>query len=212
MIKYPRIYNPLKRVKTEKGEWILTTQYSTEEFSYLAFNLWGLTEKIDGMNIRVWIENGCVYVGGRTDNAILPLGLKEKIVKLFLSEKEHIFNGKYEDLIFFGEGIGPKIQGNKYKRDYDFVLFDIGYLRNDELCFLERKNVEEIAGELGLKVCKVCGEMSLYDIFELVRSKPKSFLNENVEIEGFVARPTIELRSKYGDRIITKIKVRDFAK
>ena len=45
---------------------------------------------------------------------------------------------------------------------------------------------------------------------DFVCTRPGSFLNNNKKLEGLVLRPTIELYTANGERIITKIKVKDF--
>src|SRR4030042_420136 len=115
MSTYPKIQSIYKR--GIKGK-IIPGEFSLPEFNYLKDNMWMYIEKIDGMNIRVSHCNGDLVIRGRTDRAIIPSGLQEKIRNVFSNIKE-------DNLIFFGEGIGPKIQGNKYQCDYDFILFDI---------------------------------------------------------------------------------------
>jgi len=44
---------------------------------------------------------------------------------------------------------------------------------------------------------------------ELIKAKPESAFGD-FTIEGFIGKPTCNLQSRNGDRIITKLKVKDF--
>ena len=52
----------------------------------------------------------------------------------------------------------------------------------------------------------------LMDGYVAIQDKPKSWIAEDhsLDMEGFVARPSVELRDRMGHRIITKVKVKDF--
>ena len=72
-----------------------------------------------------------------------------------------------------------------------------------------RPDVEDIARKLNLDVVPIIGSGTLYDMVEKVKggfnSQWGSFL-----AEGIVARPSVELKTRRGDRLITKIKCKDF--
>ncbi|OGE25607.1 hypothetical protein A3C26_03480 [Candidatus Daviesbacteria bacterium RIFCSPHIGHO2_02_FULL_39_12] len=117
-----------------------------------------------------------------------------------------MFAGK--EVCLYGEGYGRKIQetGKLYAPDgVDFVLFDITI---DEW-WLERKNIEDIAQKLGVKVVPIVGEGTLTDAIEMTKKGFKSEWGDFLA-EGIVAKPRTELNSREGERIITKIKHRDF--
>jgi hypothetical protein len=52
--------------------------------------------------------------------------------------------------------------------------------------------------------------MTLHDMINMARGSFKSQWGD-FRAEGIVARPVVELRTRAGRRIITKIKQRDFA-
>jgi len=108
----------------------------------------------------------------------------------------------------YGEGYGAKIQkggGNYIKDGVDFVLFDVKI--GDY--WLERENVEDIAAKFGLRVAPILGEGTLTEAIELAKKGFNSQWGDFLA-EGLVLRPKTELKTRRGDRIITKIKHRDF--
>lgn len=143
---------------------------------------------------------------------MLPAPLVKKLNDIFLPRAElcsEMFrrSDELETVVcFYGEGYGPKIQtGGKYRSDQSFVLFDIwinGW-------WLKRPDVESIASQLGIKIVPIIGHGRLTEMIEFVRKGFKSTWGD-FEAEGIVARPCVELHSRSGDRIITKLKCKDF--
>lgn len=117
----------------------------------------------------------------------------------------------------YGEGYGGKIQkGRRYRPDQSFILFDV-FVEPDEPhpvgIWLSREQVEGIGTGLGIPVVPIIGEGWLQDGLDLCRDTcPASVIAEDktLPIEGIVARPRHELRNRFGERVITKIKLRDF--
>lgn len=207
MIEYHKIQSIFNRnligdKKLIEGDWTWL------EFEYLARNPWEFTEKVDGTNIRVGFENGTVVYGGRTASAQIPAKLVARLNERFLplvSKIPTMFGNN--SLTLFGEGYGPKIQsGDKYRTDQDFVLFDIRI--ND--AWLPRSAVQNIATLLDLDTVPIIGEGTLYDAVAMVKQGFQSVWG-NFQAEGIVARPKIELSTRAGARIITKIKCKDFS-
>jgi ATP-dependent RNA circularization protein (DNA/RNA ligase family) len=206
-MEYQKINSIYKRDEKNKN---FLSEYSTPEIEYLKNNVWEFTEKIDGMNVRVMWDGINLRFAGKTDNAEIPKFLLERLQTIFTKEK---FKEEFPEInitnqmILFGEGFGSKIQsGGKYiKNGVDFILFDI--LINN--WWLNRENVEDIAKRLNLKIVKVIGEGTLQDAVDLAR---KGFNSEfgNFMAEGIVLKPKAQLFSKSGNRIIAKIKHKDF--
>jgi len=207
MKEYHKIQTVFKRDPTTNRKTLLEGQYSMPELEYLKDNVWVFTEKVDGTNIRVKHENNIVSFGGKTDNSQIPTFLYDRLYELFQNGKMYgTFNAS--DACLYGEGYGAKIQkggGNYIKDGVDFVLFDV---RIGEW-WLKREDVKEIAAKLGIYVVPVIGEGSLLDGVEVVRSGFDSTWGE-FPAEGLVMRPKTELRARSGQRIITKIKHKDF--
>lgn len=235
-----------KKGKMIEGEW------TTPELEYLADKEWEFTEKVDGTNIRVNLKRltdnetfMVVDYAGRTDNAVIPKPLLEHLEEVFPTfpnYRRELSNPSYTeryvelvdwmvtadltDVILFGEGYGPKIQGGgKYRSDHSFVLFDVKI--GD--FYLSRENVNDIASKLGIESVPVIGRGTLWDAIEMVNpvkvightmdmggyvseefDEPLKSQWGDFEAEGIVARPVVDLFNRKGERIITKIKAVDF--
>jgi hypothetical protein len=203
-MEYHKINSVFKR--DEKTRRFLD-EFSTPELEFLKDNLWEFTEKIDGMNTRVMWDGVRVSFGGKTDNAQMPTKLLEKLRLIFTEDKLREVFGLTEKVVLYGEGFGVNIQsGGKYLKDgVDFILFDV--LVGD--WWLVREAVEDIAKKLDIKVVKVVGEGTLFDAVELAKKGFKSEFGDFVA-EGIVLRPKVQLFSRKGERIITKVKYKDF--
>lgn len=214
--KYQKIMSIYKR--DEKTKEFLIGQYSTPEIEYLKNNQWEWTEKLDGTNIRIKYDGNNVVYAGRSDETNLPVSLIYRLDEIFKSEdgrkrlKETFDYGpeKMMEVYLYGEGIGRKIQkgGGNYNPDgVDFVLFDVIV----EHWQLSRENVDGIAKKLGIKSAPVIGRGTLD---EAIKITEKGFNSQwgSFIAEGIVVRPLVELFTKKGDRVITKVKYRDFHK
>lgn len=215
--KYHKILSLFKR-NMEGDKKFIIGEWTTPELKYLKDKEWVFTEKIDGTNVRVIWDGNEITLAGRSDNAQMPVFLIHKLNDLFTKGEQRekmleVFprieevNGEIE-VVFYGEGYGAKIQkggGNYISDGVDFVLFDIAI----NGLYLERKNVEDIAKSLGLDVVPIVGYGTLDEAIEMVKKGFNSKWGEFVA-EGIVARPKVELRTRRGDRIITKVKYKDF--
>ena len=189
------------------GEW------TTPELKYLKDKEWVFTEKVDGTNIRVMWNGKEVVFGGRSDDAQLYTPLLMRLQDLFMKMEPRqkfaeLFGTEEIDVCLYGEGYGAKIQkggGNYISDGVDFVLFDIQV----NGIYLERENVEDIALKFGLKVVPIIGHGTLDEAIEITKKGFKSQWGDFIA-EGIVARPKVELLTRRGERIITKVKYRDF--
>ena len=208
MKPYPKMQTIFKRDMKNKGR-IMEGVYSTPEIEYLKDCLWDFTEKVDGTNIRIeWKRSETRNIGGRTDNAQIPTFLYEKLEELFPLDKLDSAITKTDTLVLYGEGYGAKIQkggGNYISDGVNFVLFDV--LVDD--WWLQRKDVVEVASLLGIGIVPVIGNGTLSQAVNRVGSGLQSCWG-SFDAEGIVMRPSTELKSRSGHRIITKIKGRDF--
>lgn len=173
-------------------------------------NTWDVTEKIDGTNIRVMLsEDGTVQFGGRSDKAQLPADLLNKLAAMLPQDglREALWLNGPVSAVLFGEGYGAGIQkGGCYRADKSFILFDV--LVGGKW-WLDREAVDDIAGKLGVEVVPYLGRMSLQQIVDLVRVPFASKIGTGVA-EGVVARPIEPLFDRKGERVIIKLKTKDF--
>lgn len=210
---YPKIENvwkrdPDRRDRLREGHW------TDPVFRYLAPADWDWTEKIDGTNIRVELEYPLtsdaaprVRFDGRTDRALLPGRLVQRLQELFPLDK--MLGTFSHDVTLYGEGYGAGIQrGGGYLPDrQDFILFDV---RVGDY-WLERDNVQAIANTLGVQTVPLVKRGPLTEAIEFVRAGFLSLVAETpTPAEGLIVRPSLELAKRNGERIIAKIKTRDF--
>lgn len=215
-MKYPKINTLFKR--DEKNR-IILGDYCQPEFAYLENNKWECTEKIDGTNIRIEltpdeISGYTLNYKGRTDEANIPTHLYSKLQELFPIEKlvSTFVNTKHEPVpvTIFGEGYGVKIQkgGNYISNDVGFILFDVRIAN----WWLKREVLEEISHKLEVPIVPLIGYMTLPEAISFVRNGFKSTIAENkdYEAEGLVLKTPDGLLGRNGERLITKIKTKDF--
>ena len=213
MIRYHKIKNIFKREERGNNR-LLTGCFTDETVEFLKDTKWLWSEKVDGTNISVHWDGYNVNLYGRTEKSEIPKPLMDRLSHLFLSEEteqilEQLFGEK--EAILFGEGYGGNIQkvGKDYNDDFDFILFDV-FLPKGNL-FLERENVVEIATKLGIDAVPIVGTGTLAEAVSYVTSKPSSQIGKKQAImEGIVCRPEKELFNRLGERVIVKIKERDF--
>jgi hypothetical protein len=215
--------------KLDMGKWC------RPDFEYLANNKWEFTEKVDGTNIRLELKWDDKYdlafwhYGGRTDNAQIPPALLESLKSIASDTAFDIENimreRQIKHMVLYGEGYGARIQGGgKYSATPQFVVFDIKV--GD--VFLLRTDVNDFCSKVGLDSVPVLGYGTLNDAIQMVRYGTKTVDGEIInvnqdgamdrlssrwgdfEAEGIVARTAIPLFNRAGNRIITKIKSKDF--
>ena len=118
---------------------------------------------------------------------------------------EQVFGEK--EVILFGEGYGSKIQGvgGLYRSDVSFILFDV--LIGDN--YQPRDRVEDVAKMFDLEIVPIVLTGTLDEAIQFVRENPKSTIGTAM-MEGVVGRPLVEMRDRCGNRVIVKIKYKDF--
>lgn len=199
-------------VRDEKTKKLIVGNFRNKTVEFLKDNTWQFTEKVDGTNIRVHWDGHNVIFGGRTDNAQIPAHLINRLNELFGGEANaQLFEQKFGETptTLFGEGYGPKIQsGGAYRDDVDFILFDVTV--GD--VYLKRESVEDIAKYFGVDVVPIVLEGTIQDGVDYVtKGDRKSIIAQNgALIEGLVGRPKEELYDRIGNRMIVKIKYKDF--
>jgi hypothetical protein len=219
MKEYHKIKTVFERDPETQFKTLIDGRYASPAFEYLASNKWVFTEKVDGTNIRVMLpsyhEGGKQYgisFGGRTDQAQIPAKLVARLDEIFRTDEARTRLAEIfpDGGCLYGEGFGAGIQatGKRYASAQDFVLFDVAVGE----WWLERANVEDIAGKLGLQIAPIIGTGTLPEMVEMARVGFTSRWAESgvFMAEGIVARPACELKTRSGDRVIAKIKHKDF--
>lgn len=204
--EYHKIKAPfLRDVENKK----LTNTFIDYSIAYLSDNEWKWTEKVDGTNIRIHWDGHKLSLYGRTDKSQIPSDFIDYYFETFInSGLDSIIEQRFEDneVTLIGEGYGGKIQGKKEYGDTKFVLFDVCFNGT----YLDREDMEHIGKEFRLNVVPTVLIGTIDEAIGFVKTHPKSLLGD-LEMEGVVGTPLIPLLDKYGKRIITKVKVKDFA-
>ncbi len=213
MQEYPKIQSVFTRAtdgpargRFVEGDW------RCPEFHYLRNCRWVWKEKVDGTNIRIGWDGETVRLAGRSDKAQLYGPLVARLQELFPAEKlATVFppeDGAATDVCLYGEGHGAKIQkggGNYIPDGVDFILFDVlvgGWWLKDDGIF-------DVAHGLGISIVPAAGEGSLGEAIEYTKGGIESDWGK-FPAEGVVCRPEVPLLMRNGDRVITKIKTKDF--
>ncbi len=211
MEEYHKIKTVYKRDPENKYKTLIEGEFAIPEFEYLQSNRWIWTEKVDGTNIRVVFDGERITFGGKTERAEIQTPLVNTLNEEFLPML-HVFKEDFVDcteVCLYGEGYGAKIQkgGGNYRPDQGFVLFDVKVGE----WWLQRKYVEQVASRLSLETVPVIGTGNLLSMVLTAKAGFKSRWGDFMA-EGIVARPETELKTRGGQRIITKIKYKDFAR
>lgn len=192
--------------KTKK---LIEGKFTNETIEYLKDNKWQFTEKIDGTNIRIYWDGHRVRFYSRTDDGQIPALLTNRLIELFAGEKnEQLFEQKFGEMevVLVGEGYGAKIQnGGLYRDNQDFILFDVMIAGN----WQPRESVEDIANYFNIDAVPIVLEETIQEAVDYVKTKPKSKIG-TANSEGVVGRPAVEMQDRCGNRVIVKIKVKDF--
>jgi hypothetical protein len=212
MKEYHKIQTTYFRDPENNHKTLLEGQFAKPEFETLKDIDWICTEKIDGTNIRIMWDKAGLTFGGKTERAQIPSHLVNELNNIFtINLMQEVFPGG-EEICLYGEGYGMKIQkgGNYIKDKASFILFDVKI--GD--WWLKRDSIEDIANQLNIDIVPIIGVWPLEKAINYVKQGFKSTISQNKDYiaEGLIMKPVIELFNRRGERIITKIKHKDFTK
>ena len=124
------------------------------------------------------------------------------------AERVDISRDHLQEAEVAGEGYGPKIQsGGHYRSDHAFIIFDV---RVGDW-WLKPDAVAEIADKLGFDTVPNAGTFTLESAVARVQYGEIASAFDGARIEGLVGRPAVDLYNRKGERIVAKIKAKDFA-
>lgn len=233
---YSKILAPFKR-EDNKSKYVTEGIWSKPEFELLKDISWSWTFKCDGTNISLqWRGDKMTLdnVKGHTDKSEFNQRTKDYLEKTFCTaEAETIF----EDM--FGEqnvNIILEFVSKDMNQNYghlDGYCYVIDVQNADTGKFWTRDIVEEFAKRFNIdyvremcvgtikdattwiKLAKASWNDDKYHTTFLNASNGNSYKVENpygkYSIEGLVGRPQVELLDSNKERIITKVKCKDFA-
>lgn len=213
MKEYTKIYPPFTRyTEGPQKNKLCQGSYFSPEVSTLATLLWHWTEKIDGTNTRIHWDGHRVRFGGRTADAQVPVKLLDFLQDSFPEELfEQTFFGK--PVTLYGEGCGAGIQsGGKYFTSANFLLFDVFITDADHPMggwWLEWDNIKDVATNLGISIVPEVGWFTIPEAVLLVEDGLLSSYGE-FAAEGIVGKAPHGIFTRRGERLMTKVKVKDF--
>lgn len=196
----------------------LQVPYVVKNPAYDLVTEWEWTEKIDGTNMRI-IYTPAVPPGenvgndaslefrGRTDNANIPGDLVAYMYKLVALDG---MRNKFSvPVVIYGEGYGAGIQsGGSLSATKKFIAFDAKI----DGKWLTRTELNDLCTSLGIEVVPYVGSMSLFNAMQMVSEGFASKIGLHPPAEGLVGRPRVPLYDQFHNRMIVKLKTKDFAK
>lgn len=176
------------------------TKFSSEEFRLLNKNFWYAKRKYDGTNMRIYWDGNRAVWNGKT-NKFTPTKEIAECMDNLISEEvfEEVFGRK--EVMIFGELMGEGIQGNELGiKGLKLIVFDIkiGGI------WLQPEDILAISENMGLEACDFVGFGSLEQLIQRIHD---GFYRG---YEGIVVEPAGRFRDCKGNRIICKIKNRDY--
>lgn len=210
--KYTKIETLYNR-SLEGNKKLISGDYCNQTVKLLKDVTWIGTEKIDGTNIRVIWDGYSISFAGRADKTIIPSFLNDKLTEMFCNpETEQVFEQLFgeNEFILFGEGYGNRIgkAGHLYRPDNSFILFDVYAVKSD--IWLQRDAIEDIARALGIDAVPIVFEGTLDEAVAYVKTRPQSTIG-TAPMEGIVCKPIVDVLTRNKERVIVKVKARDFA-
>lgn len=232
---YEKILAPFCR-DDAKQKIVNINKWSKPEFEMLQNLNWIWTQKIDGTNLNIVWDGERIYYVGHTDKTQWNDRSKQLIESTFCTpEAETIFEELYgsQPVTVSMELVGKDFNQNYGHPDGYFYLYDI---RNgDTGKYWNREAVESFLkafdpNKENMDIVQVLFEGSIKDAVQFVRLandtwnkdfKTSWFTRNEVSwrvenplgkypIEGIVGRLPIELYNAKGERLITKVKCRDY--
>lgn len=199
---YGKQFKKRKLIVPEKGQ---DEAYRTPLLAYMAELPWVYARKVDGENIRIKWDGEQALWNGKSNNFQCSAEFTDFMNNTFIEEIFEEKFGRDKTVILFGEKMGPKTQGNELNLKEDtFVLFDV----NVNGTWLSGV-ISEIAGYFG--VPSVYHFMPHGQAPTPLRELISECANgEFKDWEGIVATPCVECRYQNGDRVIVKIKNKDY--
>lgn len=203
--EYGRQFKKRKLIIPAKGQ---NEAYRSPLLAYLAESPWVYSRKVDGENIRIQWNGEQALWNGKSNAFQCGVEFTEYMNDTFLEEIFEEKFGRDKIVTLFGEKMGPKTQRNELGLKKEAViLYDV----NINGTWLSKVNVVEIAGYFGANVPSIYQYMPHGRVSAKLRELIEMCANgEFKDWEGIVATPLVEMRDQKGQRVIVKIKNRDY--
>ena len=211
MKKYPKI-SGLYPFNGELKQFDAIDGCADRNVELLKNHMWLWSEKVDGTNIRLYWDGYDLYLKGRTDKSQFSADQEEYLLDNVATDAlKHLIEQmfKEKEVYIYGELHGKNIQkvGKLYSEDYQFRVFDIEI----DGIWLERHDVQDLCGQLGLKHVPYILEGTIGDAEDWVMENKFSTFSD-APLEGLVGIPVGGFLDRQGKRIAVKVKYRDLKK
>lgn len=208
MTEYHKLWAPFKRVVVSRNDSYLDeSSWARPEFGLLQDLDWTWTEKINGTNIRIIWDGHKVTIRGRTDNASLELWLTDWLRSEFFEERlESQFHS--DKAVLYGELYGARVVAGSgvYSPDPGFALFDVKV--GD--WWLLYGDVAKVADGMGLRLVPHRMFAPIWGAVATVKDPHLKSHYGDFKPEGLVGKPPLGITGRDGDRLMLKIKPKDF--
>ena len=205
---FPKISAPFGR-KTPKDRLVDPSIYAKPWVEHLRGVKFHASEKIDGTSVGiVWDGERISFVGHTVKSEFCPRYLDYLKANFATAEFESVIEEIFSDtpVTIYGEGISKDYNVHYGFPEGNFIMYDV---QNEGGTFYNREPVREIAAKLAL-ITPYEEMMTLDEAIEFVKSRPMSRLDPTKKMEGLVLRAPVEMYTNTGERIICKVKVKDF--
>lgn len=69
---------------------------------------------------------------------------------------------------------------------------------------------KDIAQTFAIEAVPIVMRATFQEAVDFIKAEPKSILNDDIDMEGLVCKPAVDLLTRTGKRLIVKIKTEDF--
>jgi hypothetical protein len=204
-MKYPKIETLWNRGDDFK---VMPGDFRMPEF--VLVKSWLITEKIDGRNHRVILNvDGTVEHRGRTDRAQFADFELEAAQRIIDDDLVRAAFDRGSQAVLYGELYGPKIQkGGVYGDEIQFRLFDV---RVGDW-WLNWRDVEDVAQKINVSTVPLIYED---EFLPTCKDELGDYFTDGSYVggdrpEGIVARTDPLLFTRRGERLMWKLKFKDF--
>lgn len=229
---YPKILAPFKR-ETNKSKYVNESLWSKPEFKMLKDVEWVWTAKADGTSIKLYWNGDKVQFFGHTDKSQLSKLTLDYLNKTFgTPEAESVFESLYgsNEVNVYGEFCSKEMNEDYGHQNGMFYVFDVQNATSGK--WWDRNSVVEFADSFDIQAVPIMLKGTIDKAVSFVRlanrtwnkdfktsyfisNKEKSYLvdcpfSESAKLEGLVGRLPYELLDANGERIITKVKCKDY--
>lgn len=229
---YPKILAPFKR-ETNKSKYVNESLWSKPEFKMLKEVEWVWTAKADGTSIKLYWNGDKVQFFGHTDKSQLSKLTLDYLNKTFgTPEAESVFESLYgsNEVNVYGEFCSKEMNEDYGHPNGMFYVFDVQNATSGK--WWDRNSVVEFADSFDIQAVPIMLKGTIDEAVRFVRlanrtwnkdfktsyfisTNEKSYLVdcpffESAKLEGLVGRLPYELLDANGERIITKVKCKDY--